>query len=179
MRGILNFIPVAVLLVLIFGVFRTINFFIKRKKVDNSTEKEILIWLFFFYILTIINLTLFPFAYFLRDYHVINLIPFKSISELITTQPISFIFKNLVGNVILFVPLAFLMKRIIINIKKRTVLIVGFFISVLIEFTQYITFSNRVTDIDDIILNCLGVVIGVVTAKRKFTTLRHILPKWR
>ena len=48
--------------------------------------------------------------------------------------------------------------------KDKNVIFIGFLISLSIELTQL--FLKRTTDIDDLILNTLGVIIGLLISKR-------------
>lgn len=73
--------------------------------------------------------------------------------------------KNTILNIILFVPLGFLVPAIWKNYRSmKTMLIMGFALSVSIELLQIFTF--RLTDIDDLITNTAGAVIGYYIAKR-------------
>ena len=69
---------------------------------------------------------------------------------------------NIVGNIVLFIPIGILIP-ILWKIKDRYVILIGFLISLSIEITQL--FLDRVTDVDDLILNTLGVIIGVLVYK--------------
>ena len=95
-------------------------------------------------------------------YHSVNMIPFRTITGYIfqseSMQGISL--TNLMGNILLFMPLGILLpivfKRCNTLLKS---LIVGTVISALIETAQY--FLGRSADIDDVILNVIGTVVGV------------------
>ncbi len=93
-----------------------------------------------------------------------NLIPFHSIQEYIYSSSAtvqSFAFSNVAGNVIAFVPLgAFLLlfkqdKRIAAN------LLIICMISVVVEVIQGL-FGMGAADVDDVILNSLGGLIGIL-----------------
>src|SRR5450432_2845838 len=69
-------------------------------------------------------------------------------------------YSNLLGNIFLFMPMPFILI-IFFRIKKNSsLLLTGFLISLGIELIQYI-FEVGVADIDDIILNTLGIFIGI------------------
>lgn len=95
--------------------------------------------------------------------HQLNLIPFKFLkdvyNETIVKGDIVFFLINIVGNIILFVPLGFCIP-LLWNISYDKVMLIGFCYSLFIEVTQM--FMPRVSDIDDLILNCIGVFIGIV-----------------
>lgn len=78
----------------------------------------------------------------------INLIPFRS--DGIMTY---------ILNIIMFVPLGFLLPFIWEEFRNLVkVLYTGFLFSVAIEISQL--FNNRATDIDDLIMNTLGAILG-------------------
>ncbi len=86
----------------------------------------------------------------------VNLIPFVNIHKF----DIKWILQNVGGNVALFIPsgivLPILYKRLDSFWK---VTLAGFLISLSIELIQ-LMMPDRVTDVDDLILNTLGVMIG-------------------
>jgi len=91
-----------------------------------------------------------------------NLIPFKTI------LPYLFGYKdwiiagiNLVGNIALLVPIGFLLTLIFRNISWKKSLIVAVVSGFAIEILQTILHVG-IFDIDDVILNALGVMIGYV-----------------
>ncbi|MEX3505576.1 VanZ family protein [Corynebacterium sp. LK2510] len=64
---------------------------------------------------------------------------------------------NLVGNIALFAPVGFL--------AYRRPLLTGLTLSVVIEATQYLTYTGY-TDIDDLMFNTVGAVLGGWVASR-------------
>lgn len=67
-------------------------------------------------------------------------------------------------NVILFVPLGFLLPLIWSNFEKiKYVFISGFSLSAIVELSQLL--NNRSTDVDDLILNTIGAILGVLLFK--------------
>lgn len=90
----------------------------------------------------------------------VNLIPIIDIMD----SPIDYL-KNTVLNICLFVPLGFLVP-IIWNKEYGTIknsMLLGLKISLMIEILQIFTF--RLTDIDDLITNTIGVMIGFCISK--------------
>ena len=91
------------------------------------------------------------------SYH-LNLIPFSWVFEEWRMGALNMI-SQVIGNVLMFVPLGFLLpivfKRFISFIQTFKFVI---FFSFSIEFFQF--FIGRSTDIDDLILNTLGGIIG-------------------
>lgn len=96
-----------------------------------------------------------------------NFIPFKVFWDqggLDFTFALSNIIKQVLGNVILFIPLGFFIS-LFKNVKLIHVFMLGFFCSLTIELLQgvaglYLGFFYRSMDIDDVIFNTLGAIIG-------------------
>lgn len=102
-----------------------------------------------------------------------NLVPFREISRFWTYRNILGIysFLNLVGNVLIFVPAGFFIP--ILWKKKRSFLFtvcVTFEMSLLVECLQLILRVGSF-DVDDLILNTLGGILGYL--------LLTILNRWR
>lgn len=92
-----------------------------------------------------------------------NLIPFRSIQDftkLMFQGQFSRGFNNVVGNVFIFVPLGYFLPLLCKKFQKGTVVILtGFLVSLYFELCQYFLYLGS-ADIDDIILNLLGVILG-------------------
>ncbi|MGG3988894.1 VanZ family protein [Bacillus smithii] len=97
------------------------------------------------------------------EHRSINLIPFYSIMEYISGRSANikaFAFSNVVGNIVIFIPLGTYLslfkndKRIITN------LLFIFIVSLFVEIIQGLL-GIGASDIDDIILNGLGGLIGI------------------
>ena len=100
----------------------------------------------------------------------IKAIPFQTIEDyslnIINYSKIDF-FKNIFGNIFLFSPYGFL-GILYPKLKKFGWLILTFFMIInIIEFSQFY-FKRGFADVDDIILNTTGVVIGYVIYKKLF-----------
>ena len=90
------------------------------------------------------------------NYGGINLIPFK---EMFRYDVGSYKFvKNIVGNILLFIPYGFFSSYYLNNKKIGTNITLCFIATFTIEVIQY--YIGRVFDIDDIILNIVGGLIG-------------------
>lgn len=97
-------------------------------------------------------------------------IPFETITEcvvnLINYNNLDF-FKNIFGNILLFMPYGFL-GVLYPKINQFKWFVFTFFITInIIEFSQYY-FQRGFADIDDIILNTFGAMIGFFIYKRFF-----------
>lgn len=99
----------------------------------------------------------------------INLTPFKTIINYLSGDPTPRIaFKNLIGNIILFLPFGFLvpcLKQFFFSFKNILLSVISF--SLLLEILQLLSHLGSF-DIDDIILNSLGGIIGYILFKKLF-----------
>lgn len=93
----------------------------------------------------------------------VNLIPFVSIVEDIGAGRLGFN-NNLLGNILIFIPMGIYvcLFKSVKNISGS--LLIVFCVSLLNEIIQFIT-RTGVADIDDLILNCLGGLIGIFVYK--------------
>ena len=113
-----------------------------------------------------------------------SLIPFDSLEKMLSYHingvtygslslwdAIYYLGTNILGNIIMFIPMGFLLPLLWRRYQKigRT-LFAGILISFLIEFSQL--FSARGTDVDDIILNTCGALLGYLT----FRILKYLAP---
>ncbi|ALQ70519.1 VanZ family protein [Bacillus thuringiensis] len=93
----------------------------------------------------------------------VNLVPFRSTIRYLTdfdSYNLDIVLMNTLGNVIIFIPFGFLLPLLfkqINNVKMASKIFIKFIL--LIESLQLLTFTG-VFDIDDIILNMLGALIG-------------------
>ena len=82
----------------------------------------------------------------------------------IVNSPLEYI-KNTILNIILFIPLGFLVPAIWKDYRSiKIMFFMGLAVSISIEILQIFTF--RLTDIDDLITNTTGTVIGYSISKR-------------
>jgi len=104
-----------------------------------------------------------------------NLYPFKTIAEFILNADhysSETIFINLTANIITFVPLGFFTSLFFKKLKKLTpMLLTSIIIITIIELGQFIL-RVGVLDIDDIILNTIGCIIGFIFYKRLKTFIQ-------
>ena len=105
-----------------------------------------------------------------------QLIPFKTIIDYLDqVQAVhDWFFKNLAANVIMFIPFGLLYPLCIKNNRHLGVKIImsGIMLSVFIELFQYIAAIGQ-CDIDDVILNTAGVVLGLLL----YNTIRRLCHK--
>ena len=89
-----------------------------------------------------------------------NLVPFKTILFYLQGHNgflIAFI--NVIGNIIALVPFGFLVPFVFSKLNWKKIILIAFITGLTIELTQVILHIG-IFDIDDVILNALGVMIG-------------------
>lgn len=178
-----NMFPYCVLGAVLFIIFRVIF----QKDNTLNLKKDIATGLFIAYCFGLASQTIIPHFYFgissstgkpfwdvfiTNDNSSINLIPFKTIFEQIVgrNEVVSQIdiadvsILNLLSNIFLFSPIGFFVPLInerYISLKK--IILIGVSTSCVVEVIQL--FIGRSCDIDDVILNTCGVVIGFIIFK--------------
>ena len=89
-----------------------------------------------------------------------NLVPFKTIWPYLTGEFGSLIGGlNIVGNIIFLIPLGLLLPQLFSRINQLRVLLIAVLFCLAIELTQAY-FKIGIFDIDDVLLNVLGVMVG-------------------
>ena len=145
--------PSLLILITILFTIRFFSFVSNKKKI--VFYKEILSLLFiiylmcFFYILTFEDV----------DWSTANLIPFKEMFRFSLGSRM--FFKNVFGNIILFLPYGFFLSYFVKLKKVKIITSLSLFVSFIVEIIQYRI--GRVFDVDDIILNVIGGIIGYFT----------------
>jgi glycopeptide antibiotics resistance protein len=101
-----------------------------------------------------------------------NFVPFREILryEILTPK----FFKNVLGNIIVFIPYGFYVSYLLKSKKVRMIFFLSLLTSVSIESTQFMI--GRVFDVDDIILNVVGGVLGYLIY-RLLEKIKNRLPK--
>ncbi|WP_347708025.1 VanZ family protein [Clostridium sp. D43t1_170807_H7] len=105
----------------------------------------------------------------------INYIPFVETIKMFRNDfaDIHIALYNVIGNILLFIPLGFCIP-LFFNKKNKLskVILYGFTASLIIEVLQLFTPYN-ITDIDDIIFNTFGTVIGFIIFNIIYTILKN------
>jgi glycopeptide antibiotics resistance protein len=94
-----------------------------------------------------------------------NLVPFREIARSLTVHVSGYGLLNFWGNIVAFVPIGVLGLLAVRRRRRLTWLVVivgGTALSAVVEISQYGV--GRSADIDDVILNAIGVAIGVALA---------------
>ncbi|MCF2649298.1 VanZ family protein [Niallia circulans] len=171
----------SMLIYMIFGapiylICRTL--YIRLKKQEWKWNKEILLFLFVLFCIGVASQTIIPQWYMsmengkqklyiqrLEGGRSINLIPFSTIfsylaisnEQVSNWNQVSLI--NLLGNVVVFVPFGIFLPLLWRQFRKFFPLFwMSISIPLFIEITQL--FIGRSTDIDDVLLNALGIIFG-------------------
>ncbi|TVU88478.1 VanZ family protein, partial [Lactobacillus gasseri] len=140
--------------------------FIRRRR---TLKSEACVWLFSFYVILLLMLTVFRDTYFPwqltfnfhRNLGDINLVFMKETLKLTQGQSMLDFFYNSLGNILWFIPFGLLFPTII---QKKSMLLTIFFggcLSVCIEGLQFIL-ETGVSDIDDVFFNVCGTIIGFI-----------------
>lgn len=120
----------------------------------SDMKRKVLVILFAIYLSAVFSAVGIPSIYSIKFDLSLNLIPIIDI----VNSPMEYI-ENTVLNIVLFVPFGFLLPTLwkdFVSIKRTT--FAGFFFSLFIEIFQIATY--RTTDIDDLITNTVGTLVG-------------------
>ena len=165
--SIINEIIPMILLFMVIGILiKLISYFYGKRKGN--------FWFEFKFALYIIYLSIFFQLVTNTDFesYSSNFIPFKEILRYSYTSPL--FWRNVIGNIIVFIPYGYMAADTIKMICKKTNIFITMLCviatTVSIEVIQY--YIGRTFDIDDIILNILGGLIGYLIFK-----LIHIIFK--
>lgn len=145
---VVDIVPAAVVLVPVFCVFYYTLY-------RHDLRKSVLHCLFCLYLAAVFSLVGIPNVTYFRPEINLNLLPFAGMVKDL---------KNCILNVVLFTPLGFFLPVLWYRFKNlRSVVTFGFGLSLTIELLQMLTF--RATDVNDLITNTLGAMIGFLFAK--------------
>lgn len=126
--------------------------YFKNSKKKFILHKEVVLLFFVAYVLILFQLV----TYAGNEYVGMNLVPFKEILRYDFGSDA--FFRQVIGNIFLFMPFGFFVTYYV-NIKKiSTMFLMTVGVSLVIEVVQY--FIGRSFDIDDIILNVTGGILG-------------------
>lgn len=127
---------------------------------QRSFSKTAAVMIFALYLTAVFSAAGIPSVTFWRFHPEFNLIPLIDI----VNSPPEYI-RNTILNIILFVPLGFFVPVIWKEYRSmRVILMMGLGLSLFIELLQMFTF--RLTDVDDLITNTMGTMLGYHAAKR-------------
>lgn len=106
----------------------------------------------------------------------VMLIPFRDLYSLFTAQNHSFYFWQIFLNILLFIPFGFMLSCYLYKYHRSqhiflSILLSGLFVSISVELLQYIT-SRGFTEIDDVINNTVGAMIGWLAYDRMLKAVK-------
>ena len=107
-----------------------------------------------------------------------NFVPFKTISSYVFhTSNQNIVIKNVMGNIILFIPFGFLLP-VIAGRKPNFVQLItfSFLLSLFLELIQLFSRIGSF-DVDDLLLNTLGAILGFFTLNVITKVIRHRVRK--
>lgn len=131
--------------------------YIFNNKENFVLHKELLMLCFIIYILLLYYIVTFQD----NNYGTNNFVPFKEIFRYDVNSRL--FLKNVIGNVLLFVPFGIFVTYYVKNDKVYQTLFLSILVSCSIEFAQSVI--GRTADIDDVILNTIGGIIGYIIFK--------------
>ncbi len=157
---LLDMLPYIILSIPFVIIGRIIILLINKKEIDWRYEKSLLVFCLFL-------AGLFSQAFTSNNVrHITNFIPFKILfdtyNQVFNKGNMNYFLISFLGNIIVFIPIGFFIK-VLWNPSNRETVLIGFSISLFIEIVQL--FLNRTSDIDDLILNTLGVILGIILYK--------------
>ena len=172
----LQVIPITLLVGVIYAVYRCVR--IKKRRNTVSWGTEIMRWLFVCYLTGLINLILVPanlwmciwanvfvgyshseIVFFSGDF---NLVP--TVIKLITGELTigRWVLKMLVYNFLMFVPFGFFLPFVFEKINNRSIWKIAVIVPIVVEVIQPVV--GRSFDVDDLILNFAGIIVGYFIA---------------
>ena len=178
-------LPIAILVAVVYAIYRCLK--LKIRAIPFTLGSEIARWVFVCYLTGLICLLFVPQSILGELYRYIlfgwtdweasrlqfftfefNLIPtaIKWLNGEITIG--SWVKTMLLGNLLMFVPMGVLLPIVIKKVNHRNIFAISFFVPVAIEVLQPIV--GRSFDIDDILMNFSGILIGycLYSASKKF-----------
>gem|GEM_PF-408911 len=154
-------------------IVRFIHYFSKRKYGFQTTFiHELLLILYFLFLVGLASQTIFPdfvngpdgLKIVESEVQRFNLVPFNKLKEIknaIMYDNVDYVIIEVFGNIAIFVIIGFLTPLLWKKYEKmKNTVGISFLISLFIETTQI--FLPRATDVDDLIMNTLGGLIGYI-----------------
>lgn len=163
---LLNMLPfmlcvVPVLILVRLCIYKLIN------KFKINYKREVIMLMFFMFLIGLYSQAITG-SFSIKNINIskINVVPFKifidTYKEVFVNGNINYFLISFLGNIGMFIPIGLLIP-VIWKLKDKTIILIGFLISLSIEISQL--FLNRGTDIDDLLFNTFGTIIGLVIYK--------------
>ena len=182
-------IPITLLVGILYIIFRFLK--LKKNNSDINYKREILYLIFICYIVGLFNLVLVPINFWniiwYNIFYNFNENPFAGIFDFsynfIPTiykiiigeyTPDSWVKAMIVGNFLMFIPMGILLSLCFENVNKKNIFKYAVLIPLAIEVLQLV--AGRSFDIDDLVMNFLGIVIGyyIVELAKKLKCLINV-----
>lgn len=182
-------IPITLLVGILYIIFRFLK--LKKNNSDINYKREILYLIFICYIVGLFNLVLVPINFWniiwYNIFYNFNENPFAGIFDFsynfIPTiykiiigeyTPDSWVKAMIVGNFLIFIPMGILLSLCFENVNKKNIFKYAVLIPLAIEVLQLVV--GRSFDIDDLVMNFLGIVIGyfIVELVKKIKCLINV-----
>ena len=142
--------PTIVMAVIIAVLLRTTDLIVNKKKL--VIHEELISLSFIIYILCLFYIVTFQDV----NWSTHNFVPFREILRYDIGSGL--FYKNIFGNMLLFVPYGIFIARYLKLKEPLILIIIAFITSLSVEVIQFLI--GRVFDVDDIILNVVGCVLG-------------------
>lgn len=184
---IINMIPYMIIAVPIYLIIRFLM--LRKSSRKFNLYHEIALLIFVIFIVGLASQTVIPkielgingnINILKNGTHGINLLPlkvlFETYREVFVNLNINYFIINFLGNIIMFMPIGFFIP-LLWEIPDKKIIIVGFLFSLFIEVCQL--FLNRGTDVDDLILNTLGTILGLLVYKFLYKKFKNLIIRFR
>lgn len=157
-----------IIMIILMPIYYIIRYKILKIKPTNK-KREILLVVFILYMIALTLQIVTPkFIIDMNGIHIIhqdldniNIIPFYIFvdfyNECIKKGEYNYLFINIFGNILMFIPIGIFLP-LLWNVSYKKTMMYGILFSIIVEIIQI--WLPRVTDIDDVILNNIGVFIG-------------------
>lgn len=172
-------IPITVFVGILYALIRAIS--IKRKNQNADWPREIVKWLFVCYLTGLISLVILPANFWLSFFDSVlygwwdelhpffefggfNFVPsvIRALSGELTIG--SWVKTMLIGNTLMFLPFGFFLPFLTDRVTRKNIFAVAVAVPFLFEVLQLTTYG-RSFDVDDLICNFIGIVIGFFLAR--------------
>ena len=185
-RYVLNMIPYMIISIPIYLIIRFIVLNKNKKKIN--WYREVAMFIFAIFLMGLASQTIIPkfefgmngFSIVKSGIHKTNLIPFKVLfetyNEVFVNGYINYFLINFLGNIIMFMPIGFFIA-LLWNLSNKKIIAIGFCLSLFIEICQL--FLTRGTDIDDLILNTIGTILGLLLYRVLYKKVKNFMIKFR
>ncbi|MDE6142197.1 MAG: VanZ family protein [Bacilli bacterium] len=163
-----NLLPMVILFTVVISIIRITSLVYAKEKIIIYKELKTLVAIIYifslFYLVTTTDF----------ESYSNNFIPFKEMTRYHFSSKL--FFRNVIGNIVLFVPFGYLVTDMIIEKAKKCHFLIPisitFITSLIIEFIQMNI--GRSFDVDDIILNFIGGIFGYVIFVIIHALFKHI-----